>query len=889
MGAARGAASGIIRAAMRWLVPLAEAHEAARFGRKAAELAVLGAVAGVEVPAGFALDAAAFEAVVRGALPTAQWPEALLAGAAVDRRATRLAAIRQRLLDAPLPDGLEAELAVVAEALGGRALAVRSSGLHEDATMASAAGLQESYLGVRGAAALVDAVRRCWGSLYAERALTYLARQRGASPVGMAVLVQVMVEAERAGVLFTADPLDGARGVAVIEATRGLGVAVVDGRSTPEVLRVRRSDGEVVQRTAVALSVATVVADDGGVREESLPEASRGAPVVDDALLAGLLALADRVEARAGEARDIEWAWDGSALWLLQSRSIVGLPGAGSGASSLDDRRGWVWSNVNVGEALPGVATPLTWSIAVAFSERGFRKAFAGLGCEVTPELELVGIFHGRIYLNLTNFVRVARQVPLLSPKMLIELGGGGGLEAVEQQVGRGSWWPFVRRLPRTVTALASENLGLEARLRRFDVGFAAARARFAGMPFATAARLDLRQALRDARALLDHTGELMLTCASGYLASVVAMRELLRRALPAESDRHERELLAGFADLESAAPGIALVHIAEIARQEPGARAVILGRDPLTLAVDDLPAGPTRRAFESFLKAYGFRCPREAELSTPRWRESPGTLFAAMRAHLQQSDDRPIGRVERQLRLRAEAEDALAARLPPVARSGARHLLARTQRFARLRERMRARVTEVLGFVRMIALEASARLAHTHGGRDADGAFYLTVDELDAWLGGELSDADAVIAMRRAEVARDLARPDPPASFVGSPPSVAPSPEPVGDRFTGVAASPGVVTGRVRVLREPGDGALLTPGEVLVTAVADVGWTPLFLVATAVVTELGGALSHAALVAREYGVPAVVNVAGATRALKTGDRVRVDGDRGVVERLECV
>ncbi|MDB4932396.1 MAG: putative phosphoenolpyruvate synthase, partial [Myxococcaceae bacterium] len=234
-------------------------------------------------------------------------------------------------------------------------------------------------------------------------------------------------------------------------------------------------------------------------------------------------------------------------------------------------------------------------------------------------------------------------------------------------------------------------------------------------------------------------------------------------------------------------------------------------------------------------------------------------------------------------------AEASLAARLPPVARSGARHLLARTQRFARLRERMRARVTEVLGFVRMIALEASARLAHTPTGKDADGAFYLTVDELDAWLGGEASDAEAVIAIRRAEVARDLARPDPPASFVGSPPSVAPSPEPVGDRFTGVAASPGVVTGRVRVLREPGDGALLTPGEVLVTAVADVGWTPLFLVATAVVTELGGALSHAALVAREYGVPAVVNVAGATRALKTGDRVRVDGDRGVVERLECV
>lgn len=871
---------------MRWLVPLAEAHEAARFGRKAAELAVVGALHGVHVPEGFVLDASAFEAVLRSSLPASQRPDGLLNGPAVDRRAARLAAIRQRVLDAPLPDGLEAELLQAAHGLGDRALAVRSSGLHEDATMASAAGLQESFLGVRGADALVDAVRRCWASIYAERALTYLARQRGASAVGMAVIVQVMVDAECAGVLFTADPLDGSRGVAVIEATRGLGVAVVDGRSTPEVLRVRRSDGVVLQRTEARASVEMVLSAEGGIREQALSDRAGEAPVVGDALLLELMTLADRVEAQAGEPRDLEWAWERGALWLLQSRSIVGLAGAPSAARGLDDRRGWIWSNVNVGEALPGVATPLTWSIAMAFSERGFRKAFAGLGCEVTPELELVGIFHGRIYLNLTSFVRVARQVPLLSPRMLIELGGGGGLEAVEQQVRPGSWWPFVRRLPRTAGILAAENFGLGDRLRGFEADFAAARSRFSALPSETASRVVLRAALRDARALLDHTGELMLTCASGYLASIVAMRELLRRVLPGESERLERELLAGFADLDSAAPGIALVHIAEIARREPAAREVIMGTEPLRLTVGDLPPGPTRRAFESFLKAYGFRCPREAELSTPRWREAPGTLFAAMRAYLQQSDDRPIGRVERQLRLRAEAEDDLERRLPPVARSGARHLLARTQRFARLRERMRSRVTEVLGFIRTIALAASARLSQPGG--VADGAFYLTVDELDGWLGGELSDAEAIIAIRRAEVARDLARPDPPASFVGSPPSVASSPEPVGDRFTGVAASPGVVTGRARVLRDPADGALLTPGEVLVTAVADVGWTPLFLVAAAVVTELGGALSHAALVAREYGVPTVVNVAGVTRALKTGDRVRVDGDRGVVERLEC-
>jgi phosphohistidine swiveling domain-containing protein len=170
------------------------------------------------------------------------------------------------------------------------------------------------------------------------------------------------------------------------------------------------------------------------------------------------------------------------------------------------------------------------------------------------------------------------------------------------------------------------------------------------------------------------------------------------------------------------------------------------------------------------------------------------------------------------------------------------------------------------------------------------DAAFYLSAEELEGWLGGEHAELRGLVATRRAQVLRDAARPDPPTMFVGSPPSTPPPTLATGDRWQGVAAAGGVVTGVVRVLRTPEEGAELRPGEVLVTSVADVGWTPLFLVAAAVVTELGGALSHAALVAREYGVPTVANIPGITRALRTGDRVRVDGDRGIVERLapEC-
>ncbi|MEZ4410743.1 MAG: PEP/pyruvate-binding domain-containing protein [Polyangiales bacterium] len=871
---------------MPHVVPLPLARDPSRFGGKCAALSRLSDVAGVRVPAGFAIDAAAME-VALVAVPRAQWPGRVVKGGAAGRSPQRLEAIRRRVQETPLPDALLDEVLSAWRAMGSPAVAVRSSGLHEDGVAASAAGLQESVLGVSDGEGLARAVARCWASLWGERAVDYLSRLAGAEEPRMAVLVQALVDAEVAGVIFTADPVTRDADVALVEATWGLGSSVVDGAAVPDVFRVDRATGRArSQRVADKRVAARFV--DGAVRTVEVEPARREAPSLDARRLAALMAAARAVEAQEAAPRDIEFAFAGEDLWILQARPITGLAPRAAGAErgSAGDRATWVWSNVNVGEALPGVATPLTWSIGSAFSELGFRKAFEALGCRVTPDMELVGNFHGRIYLNLTHFMRVARQVPALNARMLLEFGGGGGLDEIERQVEPGRWGPFLLRLPVTATKLLAEDVALPSALDRFERDFARSRERLASLRLASLSSLELRSLFAELRGVLDRTGAVMLTCASGYLGSVVLLRSALRVAVPEQLDRFEHELLAGFSDLESAAPGVALVHIAEIARGEPAARAMIEERDPANLRVDALPSGPTRRAFEHFMRAYGFRCVREAELSTPRWREAPGTLFAAVRAHLLRGDDPTLARIERQIATRAAAERALEASAPPVARAALRHLLGRTQRFARLRERMRARVTESLGFLRTVALEAGRRIADRVPGEDADAAFYLTADELDALLGGALIEPGPLLKTRRAQVARDLARPDPPAVFVGAPPPVAPPTLVEGDRFHGVAAAPGVVTGRVRVLRDPSDGASLLPGEVMVTPVADVGLTPLFLVAAAVVTELGGALSHASLVAREYGVPAVVNVVGATRSLRTGDRVRVDGDRGVVERV---
>jgi pyruvate,water dikinase len=400
---------------------------------------------------------------------------------------------------------------------------------------------------------------------------------------------------------------------------------------------------------------------------------------------------------------------------------------------------------------------------------------------------------------------------------------------------------------------------------------------------------------LRDIQALLERTGTVMLTSASSTLGAHLALRTVLRRVAPAQADGLVQSLTSGIRDLESARPGMGIMHVAALARREAEACAVI--ERETTVGFDALPEGPTRRALQSFIELYGDRAVREAELSTPRWKEDPRPVLRMLRAALRTDTERVEGTLAR---AKAQADLEMARLVPTlnvVEQTLVRHLVVRAQRAARLRERMRAWVTRVLGMLREAALDADRRLLR----RDPDLAsdwrslveagsslagvrsvFFLTIDEVVVALRAARTDLAPLVRARRGELARDQARPDPPATFVGVPPPVVMPPS-GGHLMRGLAASPGVVEGRARVLVREDEMDALQPGEILVVHTTDVGWTPLFLVAAGIVTELGGPLSHAAVVAREFGVPSVVNVAGATRAIRTGDLLRVDGDHGIV------
>jgi len=862
---------------------------------------------GFHIPATWVLPQKAFVAAVRQLSPSSE-PRSLLRAATSRSVYARAADAREEILRAPLPDGLEAELSTLWRMQKDNApwgFAVRSSATCEDGAIVSMAGLAETVLGVRGVDGLAQAVRVVWASIASGRALSYLSNN-GVKDVGMGVVIQPMVRAVAAGVMFTRGTKAGSN-ERIINAGVGLGSPVVDGVTTPDMLRLAE-DGTIVEQMIARKSRATIVGPNG-IEEIAVERPDE--PALDAGQLAELAHVASELERLEDVAWDVEFACDGERVVVVQARHVTGLGFPHGGGPET------VWSNVNVGEALPGVATPFTWSVAGAYSESGFRKAFGTLGCSVPKSAVLVGNVHGRFYLNLTEFMQIAAQVPWLDPRTLVDLGGGSGGDELALQIGDVSRKSFYAKLPLTAARLVREQFRLDDHVARFEEEAEGVLRDHNALDLAILPDEGVGRKLRDVQGLLERTGDVMLTCASSALGSHILLKGMVARAAKKDGEDPERiahDLTSGIRDLESARPAIGLMRVVNLARRDKEARA-ILERDAATM--DTLPEGPVKRALASFFELYGDRAVREAEISTPRWKEDPRPIFQMIRVALrsESSGDAPesaasvasvTGDADGLPRLRrakaiADAEmERLFKGLGFVDQTAVRHLITRTQKAARLRERMRTWVTRVLGMMRDVALDADRRLLRLVPDLAADWAtikqgggslatthtvFFLTVDEIVQALRASRTDLAPLVRARRAEIARDWARPDPPRTFTGAPPPVHLPPS-GGAVLKGTGASSGVVEGRARVLLSAAQMDELQPGEILVVHTTDVGWTPLFCIAAGVVTELGGPLSHAAVVARELAVPSVVNVDGITRALRTGDRIRLDGDAGTIEKL---
>jgi pyruvate,water dikinase len=804
--------------------------------------------AGFPVPDGFVITTDAYTAAARAA--------------GVDPRDP--AGARELLVAKPMPAAIANAVRDAYRALGGR-MAVRSSATAEDLPEASFAGQQDTILDVEGDDALLQAVRRCWASLWNERAVAYRATHEvDERALRLAVVVQRMVPATIAGVLFTADPITGRRRRAAIDAVRGLGEQLVSGAVNPDHYLVDTNTGAVLER--------------------------RG-DIVDDARLREIATIGARIEAHFGRPQDIEWAVDDRKLWIVQSRDITTLYPLPASAPD-PDRDLRIYLSVNVAQ---GVLQPFTPMGLQTFRLMGVALAslVAGHAADPSAGVPVIAESGMRLWIDLTGLVRNAatREIPirvtsvmearssgifarLLEDARLAPRGGGSRVRSLLSGLGA------VRRTgapPILLRALLRPDATRERLLREVDE-----LVRLDPGPLDTPAeRLDAFE-----RLFLTWPPrmfpKLIAMVAAGFLSYNLAGR-LLRGVA---SDDELRTVLRGLPFNPTTEMDLELWAIARRARDDPPSRAALAGRAPEQLSEDyrrrALPE-LLQRELETFLGRYGHRAIAEIDLGLPRWSEDPTHLLGAI-ANYQRLDAHAVAPDAQFSRGAREAEATIVALLSRVhgpRRVLVRTLLRRVRALAGVREAPKFHVIRVFARGRAILAPVGAAIADAGRVAAADDIWFLTSTEARRAVAGE--DMRDVVAARRAEYRREMRRRHVPRVLLsdGTDAEVAFA-SPADGAIRGTPASPGTARGVAHVMLSPA-GARLEPGEVLVAPATDPGWTPLFLTASALVMEMGGMMSHGAVVAREYGIPAVVGVPDATTRIVTGERIVVDGSAGTV------
>ena len=876
-------------------------------GGKAANLGELLA-AGLPVPDGFCLTTEAYRQATAGGT-LAEVHAALQATPDGDLPALAALASRARdiIQNAPVPTGVATAVETAYAALGNNVqVAVRSSATAEDLPSASFAGQQDTYLNVVGAAAVVEAVRDCWASLWTDRAVSYRA-SRGIDPaaVALAVVVQRMVDATAAGVLFTANPLTGRRKQAVIDASPGLGEAVVSGAVNPDHFVVDPLTGRVLERRLGDKRIAVLPIPGGGTRTVAISNGGAAACLTDKQT-AELAALGHRVEGHFGSPQDIEWAIAGDGrLWLTQSRPITTLfpvPQRAAGGSTAGGEGTRVYLCFSLAQGLTRPITPMGLAAFRLIASSVARAAQFDVP-EPRKGPSPYAVAGQRIYFDLTAVARSTtgrRIVPRVFDVM--EARSATVLRRVFEDprfsVTRRTPLGLLRHVvPAAVHARVPETLlravfRPDAALRRTN-----RRAReFADSVEPPAGLTPLQR--------LDHAEHLLGTRIFSVVPSILPLPALGFAALALAG-----KLLGGgrWDDLQVVLRGLPnnvttemdleLWRLAQVIKNDGGSRTALTDRKPAELA-KDFRAGQLPTVLQSgvarFMGQYGHRAVAEIDVGVPRWSDDATHILGVLANYLRLEDSRLAPDV--QFSNAAEEAEACVERLVVEARilgrlrgTVVRAALRRARLFAGLRELPKYQLVVGLAEVRKQLALAGAALAASGAVAEADDIFFLDLDEARAGLSTGTADLRELVAQRRADYAAELERRHVPRVLLsdGTEPEAIPSGDAaaastVPGALTGSPASAGVVTATARVILDP-VGAHLEPGEILVAPSTDPGWTPLFLTAGGLVMEMGGPNSHGAVVAREYGIPAVVGVPDATLRLTTGQQITVDGGAGTV------
>jgi rifampicin phosphotransferase len=858
------------------LVDLREVDETqvSLVGGKAAHLGALSRIDGIRVPAGFCVTTAAFGQIMAQA-PLDDRLDQLSRLSPDDREAIRAlsAEIRRIIEQTAMPGDLAAAITGAITRFGGEAAyAVRSSATAEDTPTASFAGQQDTYLNVVGPEAILRHVSRCWASLFTERAVVYRLRNgvdhRSAQ---MAVVVQRMVFPDAAGILFTADPVSGNRKVATVDASFGLGEALVSGLVNPDVFTVR--DGQVVAGTVAAKQRAVTAVPGGGTREVAIDPPRQEQPALTEAQVVRLVGLGRRIEAHFGRPQDIEWCLADDDFQIVQSRPITTLFPIPEAA----DQENHVYLSVGHQQMMTDAMRPLGLSMWQLTAIAPMVEAGGRLFVDATRLLASPGSRAG--FLEMAGksdpLMRDALETVLdrgdFIPSTLTSDGGPARLttggESIETD-------------PAVVTELIARSEASIAALRR-DIATVTGPALFDV----------LLEAFQEHKRVLGDP--LNMKAIMAGIEATWWLNDRLHEWL-GEKNAADTLTLSAPGNITSEM-GLALLDVADVVRPHPEVVAFLHGVEDDDF-LDELPKLPggaeARAAIEAYLDRYGMRCVGEIDITRPRWSERPSTLVPVLLDNVKLFEPGAAGRRFEQGRQQAQrkAQEVLERlrALPDGERKAdeTARMIDRVRTFIGYREYPKYDIIVRYFIYKQALLAEAERLARAGVLTDAEDVFYLTFQEFHDLARSQRVD-DALIRQRR-EAFRAHQALTPPRVLTSDGEAITGSYRrddvPAG-ALAGVPVSAGTVEGRARVILDMAQ-ADLEAGDILVTAHTDPSWTPLFVGIAGLVTEVGGLMTHGAVIAREYGLPAVVSVLDATRLIRDGQRIRVHGSDGYVEIL---
>ncbi len=763
-------------------------------------------------------------------------------------------------------------------------VAVRSSATAEDLPEASFAGQQDTYLNVRGERNVIQHVKACWASLWTARAMAYRQRQGyDHLMVRAAVVIQSMLEPETSGVLFTANPVSGSVEEVVLNASWGLGEAIVSGLVTPDTYVIRKDDFTILSQEKGTKEITILSDGEGGIKELSTHVSQRDIYALNDEQVIELTTLGTAIESHYGHPHDIEWAYEGDRCYVLQARPITTrVEDEDLGSEPEYNRSMFV-------ELFPESLSPLFLSVMQHLIGEMLDFVLKLWGFRPPMDIEPVGVFYNQPYFNRSYIETALAPLPAsVRERVLGQLMNPFGHQ--ERSVEGGSSLAYYEMMVRMLRIMYR----FPERLADIISEYQSEIAELQSLPIDSASDEELVARIREkvfgaSSVLLGY--DFLLIAITGLSYQVLG--SFLERFAGEDTEMLRARLISGVDGNMTMETNLRLWDLAEAAKREPEVvQALKRGSTPSSATTfAELPDDSQFAVeFDKFLQTYGHREIR-MDIMYPTWVEDPTPVLGFIRGYLEtDSSQDPHLRQEELRRDRIEATKEVSEQLSQtwIGRWFIKPIFFWVLRYAqaltRERDTMHFELTRVFPLFRRYLHEIGRRWVDEGWIDQKEDVFFLTFDELEE-NAFEPSDRRKLVQTHKDEYEIAQSYPWPDAIIGEHEIFLREGPQSDGEEgeLSGIASSPGLVSGVARLIRGPDDFNNLKDGDILVAPFTTPVWTPLFGIAGGVVTETGGILSHGAIVAREYGIPAVMSVANVMNLLEDGSQIVVDGDRGFV------